>query len=70
MIAYPTGEVRQQFAVCLHARPTAGAIRPDCHETAQVGWVRPDHIDRFPIHPGIRVRLDAALTDPDHVHLA
>jgi mutator protein MutT len=70
VIAYPTGEVRQQFAVCLHARPTAGAIRPDCQETAQVGWIRPDHLDRFPIHPGIRVRLDAALTDPDHVHLA
>ncbi|GAA3045698.1 hypothetical protein GCM10010464_07390 [Pseudonocardia yunnanensis] len=70
VIVYPTGEVRQQFAVCFHARPTAGAIRQDCQETAQVGWIRPDQLDRFPIHPGVRVRLDAALADPDHVHLA
>jgi ADP-ribose pyrophosphatase YjhB (NUDIX family) len=70
LIAYPTGEVRQEFAVCFHARPTAGAIRPDCQETAQVAWIRPDQLDRFPIHPGVRVRLDAALTDPDHVHVA
>ncbi|MDT7654442.1 MAG: hypothetical protein QOI36_5848 [Pseudonocardiales bacterium] len=69
VIAYSTGEVRQQFAVCFHARPRAGGARPDCEETAQVGWMSPDRLDRLPIHPGVRVRLDAALTDPDHVHV-
>lgn len=69
VIAYPTGEVRQQFAVCFHARPRAGAVRPDCDESVQVGWMPPDWLDRLPIHPGVRVRLDAALTDPDHVHV-
>lgn len=69
VIAYPTGKVRQQFAVCFHARPTAGAIRPDCQESAQVGWIRPDQLDRFPIHPGMRVWLDAALSLPHHVHM-
>jgi hypothetical protein len=69
VIAYSTGEVRQQCAVCFHARPRAGAARPDCTETAQVGWMPPDRLDRLPIHPGVRVRLDAALADPDHVHV-
>jgi 8-oxo-dGTP pyrophosphatase MutT (NUDIX family) len=69
VIAYSTGDVRQQFAVCFHARPTGGAVRPDCKETAQVGWIPPDQLDRFPIHPGVRVRLDAALVDPDRVHM-
>jgi 8-oxo-dGTP pyrophosphatase MutT (NUDIX family) len=69
VIADSTGEVRQQFAVCFHARPRAGAAAPDCEETAQVGWMPPDRLDQLPIHPGVRVRLDAALTDPDHVHV-
>lgn len=69
VIAYSTGEVRQQFAVCFHARPRAGAARPDGAEIAQVTWTTPDRLDRLPIHPGVRMRLDAAITDPDHVHV-
>jgi 8-oxo-dGTP pyrophosphatase MutT (NUDIX family) len=69
VIAYSTGEVRQQFAVCFHARPRAGSIRPDGQETAQVAWTPPDLLDRLPIQAGVRFRLDAALADPDHVHV-
>jgi 8-oxo-dGTP pyrophosphatase MutT (NUDIX family) len=69
VIAYSTGEVRQQFAVCFHARPRAGSIRPNGQETAEVAWTPPDLLDRLPIHAGVRVRLDAALADPDHIHV-
>jgi len=69
VIAYSTGEVRQQFAVCFHARPRAGSIRPDGQETAQVAWTPLDLLDRLPIQAGVRFRLDAALADPDHVHV-
>ena len=69
VIVYSTGEVRQQFAVCFHARPRAGSVRPDGEETAQVAWTPPEQLDQLPIHPGVRVRLDRALTHPDHIHV-
>jgi len=63
VIAYDDGEVRQQFAVCLSARPARGTLQTSS-ETVQVRWVRTDDLDALPVHPTIRLRIRHAL-DPD-----
>lgn len=63
VIAYDDGEVRQQFAVCLSARPAGGALQTSS-ETVQVRWAGPDDLEGLPVHSTIRLRLRHAL-DPE-----
>jgi 8-oxo-dGTP pyrophosphatase MutT (NUDIX family) len=68
LIAYLKGdkvkEVRQPVNVCLHARPVSGELhRPD--EAAQVAWVEPGDLDRYEIHPAIRLRLEHGLSSTE-----
>ena len=60
VIAYDDGEVRQQFAICLSARPTGGAPETS-PETVQVRWVEPDDLEKLPLHSTIRLRIRHAL---------
>src|SRR5262245_33276565 len=41
VLAYPEGEVRQQFAVCFDAWAIDGDIHPDLHETIAAEWLDP-----------------------------
>jgi 8-oxo-dGTP pyrophosphatase MutT (NUDIX family) len=68
VMAYLSGEVRQQFALCFHALPLAGEPRPDQDETIGAGWFATAELDEIDIHPSVRLRIDHAVNDPDTVH--
>lgn len=70
VLAYPdTGEVRQEFAVCVHAVPVDGEVRADREETCDSSWVDPRRLDDLPIHPSMRLRIRQVLGDPREAHL-
>ena len=64
VIAYVKGdkvkEVRQPINVCLHARPVGGEPT-HTKEAAAVAWVAAAELDRYDIHPAIRLRLTHGL---------
>lgn len=57
VMAYSDGEVRQQFSICLRARPTGGELRTSS-ESSRVAWVRQSDLDNLQIHPSMRLRID------------
>jgi len=63
------GEVRQQFAVYLHAEPVAGALRPDRVETSAAAWFAVDDLDELPMTPVVRTRIEQGLHDAAVTHL-
>lgn len=63
VIAYDDGEVRQQFAICLSARPTGGKLQTSS-ESVQVRWVGANDLDSLPVHSTTRLRIGHAL-DPE-----
>lgn len=69
VMVYPTGEIRQQFAVCLHAVPVSGRPRADGHEMTSVGWYELEALDRLSIHPSMRLRIQHGVAHPDRVQL-
>ncbi len=60
LIAYDDGEVRQEFSICLRARPVGGWLAPSS-EAQHVHWVDPDRLDQLNIHPSVRLRIDHGL---------
>lgn len=60
VMAYDDGEVRQQFALLFTARPTGGQLRASS-ESREVRWVPVDELDRLPMHPSMRLRIQHAL---------
>jgi 8-oxo-dGTP pyrophosphatase MutT (NUDIX family) len=68
VLAYPEGDVQQQFAVCFHAWAADRDVHPDLHETIAAEWFHPDQARRLAMHPTMRQRLDHALTAPERVH--
>jgi 8-oxo-dGTP pyrophosphatase MutT (NUDIX family) len=69
VMAYPGGVVRQQFAVCFHACPVEGTVRPDHRETSAACWTAVADIDDLPMHPTMRLRLAQAVGHPDRAHI-
>ncbi|MFR9805443.1 NUDIX hydrolase [Pseudonocardia sp. RS010] len=69
VIVDTAGEVRQQFALCVHARPLSGVPRPDGEETREAAWVAVDRLGALAMHPAMRERLERALAEPDHGHV-
>ncbi|MFI5865292.1 NUDIX hydrolase [Streptomyces sp. NPDC051546] len=57
VFSYDDGEVRQEFSICLLARPTGGSLRVS-DESFEVAWFAPDAVDGLPMVPSIRKRLD------------
>ena len=50
VFAYPrTGQVRQPFAVCFHARPLSGSPGGDQVETSDARWFTTGDIGALPI---------------------
>ena len=60
VMAYDDGEVRQQFSIAFTARLIGGEARTSS-ESKRVEWVEPDEVDRLPMHPSMRMRLQHAL---------
>ncbi|MGY0004128.1 NUDIX hydrolase [Micromonospora sp. I033] len=60
VIAYDNGEVRQEFSVCLRAKPVGGTIRTS-DESSEVRWVEPEAMERLPIHPSMLLRIQHGL---------
>ncbi|MEU2834160.1 NUDIX domain-containing protein [Streptomyces lavendulae] len=57
VFAYSDGEVRQEFSICLLARPTGGTLRTS-DESFEVAWFAQDAIDDLPMVPSIRKRIN------------
>ncbi|MGW6879257.1 NUDIX hydrolase [Streptomyces goshikiensis] len=57
VFAYSDGEVRQEFSICLLARPTGGTLRAS-DESFEVAWFAQDAIDDLPMVPSIRKRIN------------
>jgi 8-oxo-dGTP pyrophosphatase MutT (NUDIX family) len=60
VIAYDNGEVRQEFSLCFHAKPTGGELRSSS-ESRQARWISPDSLPDLNIHPSMRLRITHAL---------
>ena len=57
VIAYDDGEVRQEFSICLRAKPTGGELRTS-NESSAVEWVSRDQLRDLAIHPAMRLRVE------------
>ncbi len=57
VFSYDDGEVRQEFSICLLARPTGGSLRVS-DESTEVAWFAPEAVDGLPMVPSIRKRID------------
>lgn len=68
VIAYDDGEVRQEFSLCFHAKPTGGTLRSSS-ESKQVHWVSPDAVGRLNIHPSMRLRIAHGLEQRDRPYI-
>lgn len=69
VIAYDDGEVRQEFSIVFHARPTGGELRTS-QESRRVHWVEPDRIGEIEIHPSMRSRIQHALEERAEPYLS
>lgn len=70
VLVYPAlGEVRQQFAVYLHAEAVAGIPGPDGCETSAAAWFTLDELDGLPMHPVVRGRIDQGVHAAMVTHL-
>jgi ADP-ribose pyrophosphatase YjhB (NUDIX family) len=67
VVEYADGEVRQPINICLHARYVSGEASLT-EEAAAVEWVAPTEIERYDIHPAIRLRIAHGLdTTAPHI---
>ncbi|MEV7178273.1 NUDIX domain-containing protein [Kitasatospora sp. NPDC093679] len=57
VFAYDDGEVRQEFSICLLARPTGGTLHAS-DESFEVAWFSPEDVDDLPMVPSIRKRIN------------
>lgn len=57
VFAYDDGEVRQEFSICLLARPVGGDLRVS-DESFEVAWFDPADVDGLPMVPSIRKRIN------------
>lgn len=62
VIAYSDGEVRQQFNICLRARPVSGTAHAT-DEASEVRWAHPAELDALDMHPTQRLRIGHALDE-------
>lgn len=64
VVAYPDGEVRQQFSICVRGRLIGGTVAAS-DESSEITWAERDQLAHFDIHPETRRRIDHAITrDP------
>jgi len=68
VIAYDDGEVRQQFALSFRADLVDGQLATS-DETPNVAWVSRCDLDRYRIHPSIRLRIEHGFEHRDMPYL-
>ncbi|MEU6206756.1 NUDIX domain-containing protein [Micromonospora musae] len=68
VIAYPDGEVRQEFTITYHAHVVGGSITIS-DESTDVRFVHPTDLDHLPIHATVRLRLHHHAEHRDTPHL-
>jgi ADP-ribose pyrophosphatase YjhB (NUDIX family) len=56
VFAYDDGEVRQEFSICLAARPVGGTVQAS-DESHEVRLFKSDEIESVPMVPSIRLRI-------------
>lgn len=61
IIAYPDGEVRQEFAICLRGKTTGGEIHTST-ESSEVRWIDTEDLSSLRIHPSIWLRINHGLS--------
>jgi ADP-ribose pyrophosphatase YjhB (NUDIX family) len=64
MLYTSNGEVRQECSLVFAARPTGGEPRTSS-ESREVRWVGPAELDRHPMHPSMRQRVQHLLERRD-----
>ncbi|HZZ46708.1 MAG TPA: NUDIX domain-containing protein [Pseudonocardia sp.] len=69
--AYDTGEVRQEFSVCFHARPLGGELRRNSGTDAgEAGWVTIEDLESLSLHPTTQIRVNDALAERSRPRIA
>jgi 8-oxo-dGTP pyrophosphatase MutT (NUDIX family) len=68
VIAYDSGEVRQEFSLCFHAKPVGGELRSSS-ESREACWISPDSVRDLNIHPSMRLRITHALRQESQPYL-
>ncbi len=56
VIEYADGEIRQEFNITYYGRVSGGRIAVS-NESTEVRFVRPDELERLPVHETVRLRL-------------
>ena len=56
------GEVRQECSVVFAARATGGEPRTSS-ESSEVRWIAPEDVDRYLMHPSMRLRVAHVLDE-------
>jgi ADP-ribose pyrophosphatase YjhB (NUDIX family) len=69
VIAYPNGEVRQQFSVCFACRLLGGRLATS-DESLEVGFFTPAQIEQLPLHPSVRLRIKHYVESRDYPAIA
>jgi ADP-ribose pyrophosphatase YjhB (NUDIX family) len=62
------GEVRQECSFVFTARAIGGAPMPS-DESSEVRFVAPAELDRYPMHPSMRLRIDHYLQGRDRPYI-
>lgn len=62
------GEVRQECSFVFSARAASGVPTPSS-ESSEVLWVAPDEVDRYPMHPSMRQRVEHFLEGRDEPYI-
>jgi ADP-ribose pyrophosphatase YjhB (NUDIX family) len=68
VVAYPDGEVRQQFSICLRAKAIGGRIATS-DESLEVEWITHDRLADLNIHPDTRRRIDYGIANAPAAHV-
>lgn len=68
LVEFSDGEVRQQFSICFTAE-LAGGVIATSEESSEVRFVAPADLDRYEIHPSMRLRIDHALAGRETPYL-
>jgi ADP-ribose pyrophosphatase YjhB (NUDIX family) len=68
VVAYPDGEVRQQFSICLRGRVTGGTIATS-DESPNVRWIPRDQLADLNVHPETRRRLEYGIANSPTAHV-
>jgi 8-oxo-dGTP pyrophosphatase MutT (NUDIX family) len=66
--AYDDGEVRQEFSICFTTRMLGGTKRTS-DESADVRFIPPEDLQKYRIHPSIRLRIEHYLERRDKPYI-